>query len=85
MNNGDTTARMVAAYDDDGVCIAVADSVSDLAKFLGVWPSTVTRWCKSRKHCAYIMTDEELERYERDKRKRDARKAKKVRRDAENT
>lgn len=78
--------RPCAAYDDEGVCIAVGDSVNDLAKQLHVDPSAVSKGCKKHNGMyAYIMTDEELEQYERDERKRDARKAEKVCRNAENT
>lgn len=58
--------RPCAAYDKDGVCIAVADSVSELAEMVGKDPSTVTAGIRNGSELyAYIMTDEELEEYEK--------------------
>lgn len=60
--------KACAAYDKDGVCIAVADSVSELAEMINKKPSTITKGIKNGSPLyAYIMTEEELEEYEKKK------------------
>lgn len=60
--------RAYAAYDKDGVCIAVADSVSELASMVHKQVSTITKGIKNGSPLyAYIMTDEELAEYEKKK------------------
>lgn len=62
--------RLCAAYDKDGVCIAVGDGVIDLAQQLHKTPSTVYKGCAGRsERYAYIMSDTELEAYEKKIRK----------------
>lgn len=61
-----TEPRPVAAYDREGVCIGVYDSISDMARTLGKDKSGIYRQLKKKSGMyAYILSEEELEELEK--------------------
>lgn len=54
-------SRPCAAYDEEGVCIGVGDSINDLARQLKVSASTIAKCLKhGSKRYAYILDDDEI-------------------------